>query len=138
MFSRSGDTNVVSLTDMFGFECFLRNHTEQLLINSLNEQLQYHYNQRMFAWEMLEQEEEQIPSTAYRYNDNKMAVDHLMTKPYGLFYIIDDATKGRMNYEFITGESRSGHNYLMPISNFIRFRLRQIQLSTRKIRTCSA
>lgn len=89
---------------MFGFECFLRNHTEQLLINSLNEQLQYHYNQRMFAWEMLEQEEEQIPGTAYRYNDNKVAVDHLMTKPYGLFYLIDDATKGRMNYEYITGE----------------------------------
>lgn len=100
----SGDMNGITLTDMFGFECFLRNHTEQLLINSLNEQLQYHYNQRMFAWEMLEQEEERIPGSAYRYNDNKVTVDHLMTKPYGLFYVIDDATKGRMNYEYITGE----------------------------------
>lgn len=96
--------NIISLTDMCGFECFQRNHIEQLLVNSLNEQLQYHYNQRMFAWEMLEQEEERLPSTSYRYNDNKVAVDYLMTKPYGLFYIIDDATKGRWNHEFITGE----------------------------------
>lgn len=94
---------MISLTDLFGFECFHRNRIEQLLINSLNEQLQYHYNQRMFAWEMLEQEEEQVPGSQYRYNDNKMAVDHLMIKPNGLFYILDDATKGRLDHEYITG-----------------------------------
>lgn len=53
--SASGDLHVITLTDMFGFECFHRNRTEQLMINSLNEQIQYHYNQRMFVWEMLEQ-----------------------------------------------------------------------------------
>lgn len=46
---------MITLTDMFGFECFHRNRTEQLMINSLNEQIQYHYNQRMFVWEMMEQ-----------------------------------------------------------------------------------
>lgn len=89
---------------MFGFECFHRNHVDQLMINSLNEQLQYHYNQRMFAWEMLEREEEQLPGAAYRYTDNRTAVDHLMSKPHGLFHIIDDATRGRMDHEYITGE----------------------------------
>lgn len=54
MFS-SGDIHMITLTDMFGFECFHRNRTEQLMINSLNEQIQYHYNQRMFVWEMMEQ-----------------------------------------------------------------------------------
>lgn len=51
----SGDIHMITLTDMFGFECFHRNRTEQLMINSLNEQIQYHYNQRMFVWEMMEQ-----------------------------------------------------------------------------------
>lgn len=51
----SGDVHMITLTDMFGFECFHRNRTEQLMINSLNEQIQYHYNQRMFVWEMMEQ-----------------------------------------------------------------------------------
>lgn len=52
---RSGDINMITLTDMFGFECFHKNRTEQLMINSLNEQIQYHYSQRMFVWEMMEQ-----------------------------------------------------------------------------------
>ncbi len=55
MFLPSGDIHMITLTDMFGFECFHRNRTEQLMINSLNEQIQYHYNQRMFVWEMMEQ-----------------------------------------------------------------------------------
>lgn len=94
---------MISLNDMFGFECLPRNRIEQLMINSLNEQLQYHYNQRMFAFEMVELEEEQIPHTPYKYHNNKSAVDHLMTKPYGLFFTLDDVTRDRTNYEFITG-----------------------------------
>lgn len=88
---------------MFGFECLNRNRLEQLMINSLNEQLQYHYNQRMFAFEMVEQEEEQIPHSNYKYHDNKTTVDHLMTKPYGLFFLIDDATRDRLDYNYIIG-----------------------------------
>lgn len=99
----SGDMHMISLTDMFGFECLHRNRIEQLMINSLNEQLQYHYNQRMFSWEMMELEEEQIPHQPYKYHDNKLAVDHLMIKPNGLFYLLDDATRDRLTYEFVTG-----------------------------------
>lgn len=94
---------MISLNDMFGFECLPRNRIEQLMINSLNEQLQYHYNQRMFAWELLELEEEQIPHSTYKYHNNRSTVDHLMSKPHGLFFYLDDATRDRMNYEFITG-----------------------------------
>jgi hypothetical protein len=39
--------------DLFGFECFKNNGLEQLFINTLNEQLQFHYNQHIFAWEMV-------------------------------------------------------------------------------------
>lgn len=51
----SGDVHMITLTDEFGFECIHRNRIDQLLVNSLNEQLQYHFNQRMFVWEMLDQ-----------------------------------------------------------------------------------
>lgn len=50
----SGDQFTIVIHDMYGFECFNRNGLEQLMINTLNEQLQYHYNQRIFVNEMLE------------------------------------------------------------------------------------
>lgn len=49
----SGDKHSVSILDYFGFECFSVNRLEQLLVNTMNEQLQYYYNQRIFAWEMV-------------------------------------------------------------------------------------
>lgn len=97
--------HIITCLDMFGFECLHRNRYEQLMINSLNEQLQYHYNQRMFAYEMLELEEEQIPHQVYKYHDNKPAVDDLMMKPNGLFYLLDDATRDRLTHEFVIGNA---------------------------------
>lgn len=88
--------------DLFGFECNPRNHFEQLIINSLNEQMQYHFNQRCFVWEMVEQEEEHVPVTKLQFYDNKIAVDHLMNNPKGLFHVIDDASRGQNTYEYIT------------------------------------
>lgn len=88
--------------DLFGFECNQRNYFDQLIINSLNEQMQYHFNQRSFVWEMIEQEEEQVPVTRLQFYDNKIAVDHLMNNPKGLFHVIDDASRGDYSYEYIT------------------------------------
>lgn len=98
----SGDVHSIVLMDLFGFECNQRNHFNQLIINSLNEQMQYHFNQRMFVWEMVEQEEEHVPVTKLKYYDNKIAVDHLMNNPKGLFHVLDDASRGQFNYEYIT------------------------------------
>lgn len=61
LFACSGDVHVITLTDSFGFECINRNRMDQLIVNSLNEQLQYHFNQRMFVWEMIEQVCELLP-----------------------------------------------------------------------------
>lgn len=88
--------------DLFGFECNHRNRFEQLIANSLNEQMQYHFNQRFFVWEMVEQEEENVPVTKLQFYDNKIAVDQLMSNPKGLFHIIDDASRGQYNFEYIT------------------------------------
>ena len=49
----SGDKFCISVLDLFGFECFAVNRLEQLVINTMNEQLQCHYNQRIFTWEMV-------------------------------------------------------------------------------------
>lgn len=88
--------------DLFGFECNTRNHFEQLVVNSLNEQMQYHFNQRCFVWEMVEQVEEHVPVTKLKFYDNKIAVDHLMNNPKGLFHVIDDASRGDYSCEYIT------------------------------------
>jgi myosin III len=69
--------------DLFGFECHKRNNIDQIFVNSLNEQMQYHFNQRCFVWEMIEQEEEHVPVTKLNFYDNKIAVDHLMSTQKG-------------------------------------------------------
>ncbi|XP_058062557.1 neither inactivation nor afterpotential protein C [Anopheles bellator] len=96
-----GDKHSVTVTDHFGFECFHRNHIDQLVVNSLNEQMQYLYNQRIFVFEMIEMEEEQVPMASLHYYDNKLAVDHILTKPKGLFSYIDDASRGRHGQNYI-------------------------------------
>lgn len=88
---------------MFGFECYRRNKLEQLFVNCLNEQMQYFYNQRMFVWEMIEQEEEQVPTiTDFHFYDNKLAVDQIMSKPYGLLNLMDDSTRSQHEHEQLT------------------------------------
>lgn len=91
----SGDKHCVGILDMFGFECYQKNEMEQLFVNTLNEQLQYSYNQKIFVWEMQEQEEEEVPITPLQYYDNKPTIDELLNKPDGLMYIIDDATRSK-------------------------------------------
>ncbi|XP_055920524.1 neither inactivation nor afterpotential protein C isoform X1 [Eupeodes corollae] len=88
-----GDANTIVIYDLYGFECFHRNGFEQLMINTINEQMQYHYNQRIFVSEMLEQEADGIPTMQLNFYDNKSALDNLLTKPDGLFYIIDEASR---------------------------------------------
>ncbi|XP_059618004.1 neither inactivation nor afterpotential protein C [Phlebotomus argentipes] len=102
-----GDAHSITLLDMFGFECFPRNRMEQLFVNCFNEQMQYHFNQRMFVWEMIEQEEEQIPVINFRFYDNKLAVDHVMAKPHGLMTFLDNASRSRLSHDFITNAINS-------------------------------
>ncbi|XP_015178392.1 PREDICTED: neither inactivation nor afterpotential protein C isoform X1 [Polistes dominula] len=96
-----GDKYSISVLDLFGFECFAVNRIEQLFVNTTNEQMQCHYNQRIFAWEMQEQEEEDITIQKLHFYDNKEAIDQLMGKDTGLFHIIDDASRQLQDVQYI-------------------------------------
>ncbi|XP_059220276.1 neither inactivation nor afterpotential protein C isoform X2 [Stomoxys calcitrans] len=104
-----GDNNCIVIHDMYGFECFSHNGLEQLMINTFNEQMQYHYNQRTFVNEMLEMEADDIGTKNFNFYDNKTALDNLLTKPDGLFFIIDEASRMSQDQDLIM--DRVGEKY---------------------------
>ncbi|XP_059059333.1 neither inactivation nor afterpotential protein C [Achroia grisella] len=102
-----GDKYSVSLLDMFGFECFHRNRLEQLIVNTTNEQMQFLYNQRIFAWEMQEAADDEVTTASLQFYDNKNSVDQLMSRPMGLFYILDEASQIGSGQEYIMSKIRT-------------------------------
>ncbi|XP_017799206.1 PREDICTED: neither inactivation nor afterpotential protein C [Habropoda laboriosa] len=114
-----GDKYAINVMDLFGFECFSINRLEQLVVNTMNEQMQCYYNQRVFAWEMQEQEEEDIPVQRLHFYDNKDAIDQLMSRDRGLFSIIDNASKNMLDYPYIMKkiQERSDNVYIKPVSS---------------------
>lgn len=100
----SGSKYSIKLLDYFGFECFNKNNYFQLLVNCFNEQMHYHYLQRIFAWEMTDLENEEIEFTPIHFYNNKDTLNELLGKPDGLFSLIDDASKKGLQGKYITGE----------------------------------
>ncbi|CAH0556906.1 unnamed protein product [Brassicogethes aeneus] len=104
-----GDKYSVRLLDYFGFECFKQNHLPQLFINCLNEQIQYHYLQRSFSWEVMDTKGENIPYETINFYDNKQTLDQIMQKPAGVINLIDQTSrmgfKGKYILESIEKQS---------------------------------
>lgn len=100
----SGEKYTVKVTDLSGFECFKKNDLSQFLVNCLNEQLQYLYLQRIFAWEALEMNEDDITYTPIPYYNNKTALDQMLSKSDGVLALIDEATKTHQSGKYVTGK----------------------------------
>ncbi|KAL4217322.1 Myosin-IIIa [Mactra antiquata] len=82
--------NIIGLLDIFGFENFPSNSFEQLCINIANEQIQYYFNQHIFAWELQEYENEGIDGSNVTFVDNRPLLDMFLMKPLGLLALLDE------------------------------------------------
>ncbi|KAF0870686.1 MYO3B protein, partial [Crocuta crocuta] len=83
----------VGILDIFGFENFQRNSFEQLCINIANEQIQYYFNQHVFALEQVEYQNEGIDATPVVYEDNRPLLDMFLQKPLGLLALLDEESQ---------------------------------------------
>ncbi|XP_032736175.1 myosin-IIIb [Lontra canadensis] len=83
----------VGILDIFGFENFQRNSFEQLCINIANEQIQYYFNQHVFALEQMEYQNEGIDVTPVVYEDNRPLLDMFLQKPLGLLALLDEESR---------------------------------------------
>ncbi|XP_068936294.1 myosin-IIIb-like [Petaurus breviceps papuanus] len=83
----------VGILDIFGFENFRRNSFEQLCINIANEQIQYYFNQHIFALEQMEYQNEGIDATIVEYKDNRPLLDMFLQKPMGLLSLLDEESR---------------------------------------------
>ncbi|XP_047400099.1 myosin-IIIb [Sciurus carolinensis] len=83
----------VGILDIFGFENFQRNSFEQLCINIANEQIQYYFNQHVFALEQMEYKNEGIDAMPVEYEDNRPLLDMFLQKPLGLLALLDEESR---------------------------------------------
>jgi hypothetical protein len=64
-----------------------------LCINVANEQLQFYFNQHIFAWELNSYGEEGIPVSEISYKDNTMLLSMVLNKPLGIFALLDEESR---------------------------------------------
>ncbi|KAK2105219.1 Myosin-IIIa [Saguinus oedipus] len=89
----NGDELSIGILDIFGFENFKKNSFEQLCINIANEQIQYYYNQHVFAWEQNEYLNEDVDARVIEYEDNRPLLDMFLQKPMGLLSLLDEESR---------------------------------------------
>lgn len=81
----------MGILDIFGFECFDSNSFEQLCINLTNEQLQWYFNEHIFAMELAEYAKEGISGKDITYENNEPLLELILSsKPLGLLGILDE------------------------------------------------
>ncbi|CAF2375092.1 unnamed protein product [Rotaria sp. Silwood2] len=89
----------IAILDIFGFENFSTNTFEQLCINIANEQIQYYFNQHVFACERQEYINENLavlplpPKMDFTFYDNRPLLDMFLSKPVGMLALIDEESR---------------------------------------------
>ncbi|XP_077347117.1 myosin-IIIa isoform X2 [Lithobates pipiens] len=89
-FSEDDTGYSIGILDIFGFENFKKNSFEQLCINIANEQIQFYFNQHIFAWEQNEYLNEDVDARLIEYEDNRPLLDMFLQKPMGLLSLLDE------------------------------------------------
>ncbi|CAF4483567.1 unnamed protein product [Rotaria sp. Silwood1] len=93
------DALKIAILDIFGFENFSTNTFEQLCINIANEQIQYYFNQHVFACERQEYINENLsvlPLPAkidFTFYDNRPLLEMFLNKPVGILALIDEESR---------------------------------------------
>ncbi|XP_067418487.1 myosin-IIIa isoform X2 [Emydura macquarii macquarii] len=93
LLSENDDGLNIGILDIFGFENFKKNSFEQLCINIANEQIQFYFNQHVFAWEQNEYLYEGVDARVIEYEDNRPLLDMFLQKPMGLFSLLDEESR---------------------------------------------
>ncbi|UJR10380.1 hypothetical protein I4U23_014585 [Adineta vaga] len=98
-FHQDQDALKIAILDIFGFENFSTNSFEQLCINIANEQIQYYFNQHVFACERQEYISENLPvlplpaKMDFTFYDNRPLLDMFLNKPVGILALIDEESR---------------------------------------------
>ncbi|XP_056155482.1 myosin-IIIa [Lampris incognitus] len=83
----------IGILDIFGFENFKKNSFEQLCINIANEQIQFYFNQHIFALEQDEYLNEKVDARMIEYEDNRPLLDLFLQKPMGMLSLLDEESR---------------------------------------------
>eukprot|EP00052_Salpingoeca_macrocollata_P017135 m.138842 g.138842 ORF g.138842 m.138842 type:complete len:1065 (-) comp20285_c0_seq3:49-3243(-) len=83
----------LAILDIFGFEDFAVNSLEQLCINVANEQLQFYFNNYIFAMEQAEYEKQGVQFARIEYQDNTPTLDLFVEKKEGIFFVLDEESR---------------------------------------------
>lgn len=119
----------MGILDIFGFETFTKNSFEQLCINLTNEQLQWFFNEHIFAMELAEYAKEGVSGKDIKYENNEPVLNLILQKPGGLFAILDEesnfpkATDDSMILKY-HGAHKGHKDYEAPRGNEGRFALK--------------
>ncbi|KAK4879246.1 hypothetical protein RN001_007392 [Aquatica leii] len=101
-----GDKYSIKVLDFYGFESFENNGFSQFLVNCTNEQMQYFYNQAVFAWEELESAEENVACQMLSYYNNKKALDEMLGG-FSVLELIEEAAKENKPNQYIIDALKS-------------------------------
>jgi Myosin head (motor domain) len=70
-----------------------------------NEQIQFYFNQTVFAWEQQEYMAEGIPVDLVEFSDNRPVLDMLLSRPLGLLALLDEESRfPKSSDRTLTGE----------------------------------
>lgn len=122
----SGNSRVIGVLDIYGFEVFDRNSFEQFCINYVNERLQQIFIDLTVRGEQREYSDEGVKWKEISFFDNKPVCDLIDgAKPPGIMKILDDVCRSAHAVDSQTADTKfleklyqtNGSNALLEISN---------------------